>query len=139
MTNNTIRLLPCDCISVDRRHDDWNTTSTNDDVMPHTTLFVLNMTHVLQQLYHQYHIRSIMVEGGATTLSTFLFGAPSSVDAVVITIAPQLLGNGIRLMDPRQLGRRKHTKALRLVPSPTSFVLVGNDATFISRCNQSAP
>ena len=135
ITQNTIRLLPCACNS-DSSHED-DTTST------------LNMTNVLHQLYHRYHLRSIMVEGGAYTLSTLFATTTTSsvlVDAIVITIAPQLLCSGIRpTFRPTVIGHDScsstsiaknaiHVDAKHLKLSSSTFVVIGNDATLIARC-----
>jgi riboflavin biosynthesis pyrimidine reductase len=134
ITNNTIRLLPCQ--GNNNRSRDYATS-------------VLNMTNVFHQLYHQYNLRSIMVEGGAHTLSTLFTATPNVlVNAIIVTIAPQFLSSGIRPTFGRTVGRtnfsscEKHhfrIDTLRLVPSSTSFILLGNDATLIARCDQKRP
>ena len=129
ISNNTIRLLPCRS-----NHGSDNNVTTS----------ALNVTDVLHRLYQEYDLRSIMVEGGAYTLSTF-FTAPSSVlvDVVIITIAPQLLYHGIRPIFGPTLGpfssrsKENQIDALRLISSSTSFTVLGNDATLIARCDQS--
>ena len=55
------------------------------------------MKHALDQLYDQFDIRSVMVEGGAGILSSFLNECDyedgySVVNCACITIAPTLLG-----------------------------------------------
>ena len=136
ITNNTIRLLPCQC--------------NNNNVRSHNaTTSLLNITDVFHQLYHRYNLRSVMVEGGAYTIST-LFATTTTanalIDAIIITIAPQFLSSGIRPTFRSTLDRTYSSvgsmknifqiDTLRLIPSSTSFILLGNDATLIARCDQ---
>ena len=116
LTNQTIRLLPCQC---ERK------TSSSDDADADAISLpsLLNMTQVLHQLYQNYNIRTIMVEGGASTLST-LFPV---MDALIVTIAPQWFGHGIR---PPSHSFLRWTPSLK-----TNFVILGNDAIFVARCN----
>lgn len=61
----------------------------------------LSIPQVLEELYNQ-GIRSLMVEGGATVINSFLECArqshgvtvPSMVDTIIITTAPMFVGNG---------------------------------------------
>jgi riboflavin biosynthesis pyrimidine reductase len=53
---------------------------------------------VLYQLCARYHIRSLLVEGGARTLAHWLdtVSLYASVDSVVTLVAPEILGHGLR-------------------------------------------
>jgi len=51
----------------------------------------LDLCHVLEQLKTTFGIRSVMVEGGAGVLSSFV--SANLGDCICITIAPKLIGN----------------------------------------------
>ena len=51
----------------------------------------LDLNHVLRQLYEKCQIKSIMVEGGSSTLSSFM--KQSIMDCICVTIAPSVIGS----------------------------------------------
>eukprot|EP00940_MAST-03C_sp_MAST-3C-sp2_P002918 g2918.t1 len=64
---------------------------------------------------------SIMVEGGARVLTSFLESSRSLADEVVITIAPCLLIGGLKY------AAEPGTRPRQLFPSATEFYHIGND------------
>ena len=82
----------------------------DDDVCHDDVVFVpcqtlnadgsLDLTDVLEQLYHDHGIQTLMVEGGPKVLSAFL--QAHLIDAVCLTISPSVfgLGLGITLSHP---------------------------------------
>lgn len=58
---------------------------------------LLSVSASLQKL-HELNINSIMVEGGATVIGTFLTTAQSTdtsvIDTIIVTIAPTFVGGG---------------------------------------------
>jgi GTP cyclohydrolase II len=77
----------------------------------------LDLDDVLSKLYTRFGIKSVMVEGGAAVLNSFL--NEGLVDHMCITIAPKLLGAGIALSCSHQL-------------APSRFFLLGSDCVLIS-------
>lgn len=53
----------------------------------------IDLKQTLKRLYQQHHIKSLMVEGGARTISSFL--AEDLIDALCITITPKILADGL--------------------------------------------
>lgn len=51
----------------------------------------LNLRTVLERLYSIYGIKSIMVEGGSSVLSSFALDATELVDCLCVTIAPKII------------------------------------------------
>ncbi|CDF38782.1 unnamed protein product [Chondrus crispus] len=62
---------------------------------------LLSLPSVLQTL-HKQHVSSVMVEGGAAVLSSFL--KSGLCDLVVVTISPKLFGSGLTLADRSDYG-----------------------------------
>jgi GTP cyclohydrolase II len=91
----SVQILPCKCSSDGR----------------------LDLDDVLAKLYTRFGIKSVMVEGGAAVLDSFL--NEGLVDHMCITIAPKLLGEGIALSCSHQL-------------APSRFFLLGSDCVLIS-------
>lgn len=56
----------------------------------------IDLVKAMQILEHQYGIRSIMIEGGGRIIHECLMNREFRVDELVVTIAPVLLGHGIR-------------------------------------------
>ncbi|ORX86136.1 bacterial bifunctional deaminase-reductase [Anaeromyces robustus] len=55
----------------------------------------LDITKVLSILKSKYNIHSVMVEGGAQVIRTFLVNA-SLIQHIIITIGPFFIGNGVK-------------------------------------------
>lgn len=88
----------------------------------------LNIQDVLQKLYIEQGIRSLMVEGGASIINEFSrtdeVSSISHVDAVVITIAPKIIGiHGIPVFD--RLLTKGQERATEIVDP--KFTTVGKD------------
>jgi GTP cyclohydrolase II len=77
----------------------------------------LDLDDVLSKLYTRFGIKSVMLEGGAAILNSFL--NQGLVDHMCVTIAPKLLGAGIALSCSHEL-------------APSRFVLLGSDCVLIS-------
>ncbi|KAJ3200842.1 2,5-diamino-6-(ribosylamino)-4(3H)-pyrimidinone 5'-phosphate reductase, partial [Entophlyctis luteolus] len=76
----------------------WNDSEFNsDDQLQHSPRSSeIQLPTMLRVLKQKFGIESVMVEGGAMIISRFLALGSSCVDDVVITIAPILVGDGIR-------------------------------------------
>ncbi|KAJ3384532.1 SAM domain and HD [Entophlyctis sp. JEL0112] len=76
----------------------WNDSEFNsDDQLQHSPRSSeIHLPTMLRVLKQKFGIESVMVEGGAMIISRFLALGSSCVDDVVITIAPILVGDGIR-------------------------------------------
>lgn len=105
----------------------------------------LDLKHLLDTLYSKCKIKSIMVEGGASILSTFILSqqAKNYVDCACITICPRIVGRcGLNAMG----GMVDSDSGIDLeacVPSVSMFefdseearwVSLGPDCIFISPC-----
>ena len=88
----------------------------------------LNILDVLQQLRNRYSIRTIMVEGGAMTLSSFF--KANAVDSLVITIAPKIFHRGIA---PTFTETNQYSISDVVDLQPSQFVVLGSDVVLISR------
>ena len=91
----TLTLLPCQTNNENEQTDDDETTSSS------TQSESLNLQHALHQLYSQFSIESVMVEGGAGILSSFMNACCSDdnrnssskvVDCICVTVAPKIMG-----------------------------------------------
>lgn len=89
----------------------------------------LDIRDVLHQLKIRHGIRSVMVEGGASVLSS-CFEQQGLVDALCITIAPKLLHSGIA---PTFLGSSCNVSPIDLTSASPLFVSLGQDTTLVSR------
>lgn len=102
----TVQVLPCRCTSDGR----------------------LDLHDVLYKLRTRYGIRSLMVEGGAAILTSFLRG--DLIDCLCITIAPKVLGNGVA---PTFAGVHDcDVNADNNAESLSDFVLLGSDCVFVN-------
>jgi len=150
VSNGTIQLLPCD--SYDDDDDDDNNNENGGQQ--------LCLRDVLRRLKEQHGIQTLMVEGGATLLSSLFAGQQhinnnnnnntiiinnnnnNLVDALCITIAPKIIQWGIA---PTFGGMTAGTTAAKAAaPSISSpvidlnhmsprFVSLGQDTAFLSR------
>ncbi len=91
----------------------------------------LDLVYVLFQLRHRYGIRSVMVEGGASVLTTF--ANEGLVDFQCVTIAPKLLGarglpsiGNLRTKSP-------HHETVRLSLGPLRCFNLGQDCIVLTR------
>lgn len=73
-----------------------------------------SLTSFLRRLYEDYKITSLMVEGGASTLESFM--AENLVDEMRVETAPICLGNGVSAPDISNFITRRH---LHLMPPET--------------------
>ncbi|KAJ1552246.1 2,5-diamino-6-(ribosylamino)-4(3H)-pyrimidinone 5'-phosphate reductase, partial [Nowakowskiella sp. JEL0078] len=62
----------------------------------------LNLESVLNILFSRFDCRSLMVEGGASVIRSFL-AKRTFVNQLVVTISPIFLGNGIHIMELNQV------------------------------------
>ena len=91
--------------------------------------------HILKQL-KQNGINSVMVEGGATVISTLL-STPELVDSVIVTIAPTWLGDGGVLVAPAgKQARGERVNAARL--QDTVWRQFGGDAVLCGQLQQNS-
>jgi riboflavin biosynthesis pyrimidine reductase len=91
----------------------------------------LNINDVLKQLRSRYCIRTVMVEGGAATLSSFF--SANVVDALVITIAPKLLHRGIAPKYIVGLKQDSMSDVVDLSKLLSRFIVLGCDTVLVSR------
>jgi len=98
-----VQLLPCKC----------------------TAEGTLDLEDILYQLWAKFGIRTLMVEGGAGILSTFLERG-YLVDSFCITVAPKLLGN-------RAIGLSFEGPPREFSNANSHFYLLGCDVVFLSR------
>jgi riboflavin-specific deaminase-like protein len=105
----------------------------------------LDLRDVLRRLWEEFGIRSVLVEGGAAVLSSFLQDDHDLVDALCITIAPMLLRSGIAPNFEKRGGHRRrrtkdhphrpsrHRPDILDLRSDSQFVVLGTDATVLCR------
>jgi 3,4-dihydroxy 2-butanone 4-phosphate synthase/GTP cyclohydrolase II len=90
--------------------------------LPSTPSGQVDLRHLLSDIAH-LGIRSLMVEGGAAIISSFL--ADHLVDRLVVTIAPLLVG-GLNAVS------HNHNNGLNLPKlSRTQYQKLGNDIVFL--------
>jgi riboflavin biosynthesis pyrimidine reductase len=164
----TFTLLPCQTITKitqyadnnDNYDDDDNCNDVDDDTTKIKTKKkkknsqTLNLRHVLHQLYTQFDIESIMVEGGAAILSSFVNeccmrgGGDSNdttwskdtlvVDCICVTIAPTIIGGkwGLPVLGGLSVAGRNDDALLCgkfIAIKNGEFVNLGQDCTFLGR------
>ncbi|KAJ3311525.1 2,5-diamino-6-(ribosylamino)-4(3H)-pyrimidinone 5'-phosphate reductase [Blyttiomyces sp. JEL0837] len=61
-----------------------------------TTSTHLNLTAILHDLKTTFKINTLMVEGGASIIKSFLTHPDHLVDTLIVTIAPVVVGDGVR-------------------------------------------
>ena len=94
-------------ITINVTHHNKNENDVSEEVtltlLPcptHENTEELNLKHVLNQLYNQFDVESVMVEGGSAILSSFLNeftatnenGSSKVVNCLCVTIAPKVIG-----------------------------------------------
>lgn len=84
----------------------------------------LDLDDVLYQLTLLFGIRSIMVEGGSSILSSF--ASKGLVDCLCVTIAPKLIGRGIQAFS-------LHNLPVDFATSANCFLPLGKDCVFLSK------
>jgi riboflavin biosynthesis pyrimidine reductase len=177
----TFTLLPCQTITKITHYADTNDNNYDDDddddddddncndVDDNTTMMktkkkknsqTLNLRHVLHQLYTQFDIESILVEGGAAILSSFVneccmsgggvsnddssFNSTSTwskdtlvVDCICVTIAPTIIGGkwGLPVLGglAAVAGRNSNLDSKLITIKNGEFVTLGQDCTFLGR------
>uniref|UniRef100_A0A7S3Q2R7 Bacterial bifunctional deaminase-reductase C-terminal domain-containing protein n=1 Tax=Chaetoceros debilis TaxID=122233 RepID=A0A7S3Q2R7_9STRA len=105
----------------------------------------LDLKLLLEELYSKCEIKSIMVEGGASILSTFVLSqqAKDCVDCACITICPRIVGrHGLNAMGSMvdgdgRIDQEEHVSSDSMFEfdSPeASWISLGSDCIFISPC-----
>ncbi|KAL7537477.1 hypothetical protein ACHAXR_007840 [Thalassiosira sp. AJA248-18] len=110
----------------------------------HETTKSLDLQHVLHQLYNQFAIESVMVEGGAGILSSFMNAcgddSPDSrnqrsrgkvVDCICITIAPTIIGGKWGLPALGGIGEEEFGGMMAMKEG--EYVSLGHDCIFLGR------
>lgn len=93
----------------------------------------MDLEYLLHELRSKHGIESIMVEGGASVLTTF-YGRPGLVDCLCITTAPKvLMGNGLPAIHTTSADSERHFVLDSSSFSSTKFVLLGADAIFLAK------
>jgi riboflavin biosynthesis pyrimidine reductase len=161
----TFTLLPCQTITkMETQYADNNDnydTENCDNVDDNTTKIktkmkknsqTLNLRHVLHQLHTQFDIESIMVEGGAAILSSFVneccmgggdshdttWSKDTLVDCICVTIAPTIIGGkwGLPVLGGLSVAGRNDDALLCgkfIAIKNGEFVNLGQDCTFLGR------
>ncbi|KAJ3125049.1 2,5-diamino-6-(ribosylamino)-4(3H)-pyrimidinone 5'-phosphate reductase [Physocladia obscura] len=90
--------LELEHVSVVNMHSFTPDFSLNNKPNPQnpTSSSAINIPAMLFVLKSRFNVDSLMVEGGASIISSFLSLGTRFVDQIIITIAPLLVGNGIR-------------------------------------------
>ena len=108
----------------------------------------LNLHSILHNLCSEHGIKSIMVEGGASILSSFMLDAKLFVNCVCITIVPKMIGgkNGVLSLQACNLIKERHSsdydekvviEALEFDPMYTAWTTIGSDCIFLGVCGVS--
>ena len=96
----------------------------------------MNWAQILSVLKNE-GIESVMIEGGASVISTLL-SMPELVNSVIVTIAPTWLGQGGVTVSPApkvEAGERINAARLQ----PTAWRQFGADAVLCGRLQAGAP
>eukprot|EP00551_Chaetoceros_affinis_P009961 CAMPEP_0203666126 /NCGR_PEP_ID=MMETSP0090-20130426/3213_1 /ASSEMBLY_ACC=CAM_ASM_001088 /TAXON_ID=426623 /ORGANISM="Chaetoceros affinis, Strain CCMP159" /LENGTH=377 /DNA_ID=CAMNT_0050529911 /DNA_START=123 /DNA_END=1256 /DNA_ORIENTATION=+ len=103
----------------------------------------LNLQNVLNNLRREHRIKSLMVEGGSSILSSFISQANDIVDCVCVTIVPKLIGggSGLSALKGCDLLQQQHKqnngiglKGLEFDPSKITWSTIGCDCIFLASC-----
>lgn len=90
------------------------TVPTKDDLLHLPTVF---------RSLRNLGITSLMVEGGATVISSLLSAHPDLVDTIVVTVAPTFVGDqGVAYHAPLQNSRFKHV-VTQVIDGDSVFIL----------------
>jgi len=100
----------------------------------------LDLKCVLQKLYKEYGIKSLMVEGGASIISEFAANAEECVDCVCVVIAPKMFGgvrglnalNGANLV--KQCNDERTHQMLEYDADSLIWTKLGADCVFLAPC-----
>ncbi len=95
----------------------------------------LNLRDLLQTLFRRFGVRSIMVEGGASVLSSFV-RSRDLVDCICVTITPTLVGDDRGLPPFASIGtetKEKEHDELLVLTCESRFLQLGKDCAFLSR------
>lgn len=95
----------------------------------------LNLRDMLQTLFRRFGVRSIMVEGGASVLSSFV-RSRDLVDCICVTITPTLLGDDRGLPPFTSIGtenKEKQHDDLLVLTCESRFLQLGKDCAFLSQ------
>jgi riboflavin biosynthesis pyrimidine reductase len=114
-----VQILPCHCCT--------DKNKNNSHSPPHSLL--LDLRDVLSKLYNMHGIQSIMVEGGATVLSSFL--EQNLIDCLCITIAPIILISGSSLQAPSLLRHIHLSPTTTTTGQVAEFLQLGGDCCFL--------
>lgn len=130
-----------------------DTATTTFTLLPcqiHKNSKMLDLEYILRQLYKQFRIESVMVEGGAGVLSSFLneclnaydgkIGDKRFVDCVCATISTSLIGmRGLPVFGGFDVVRGEcNHESKRVDPTPLTlrdgrFFTLGRDTIFLGR------
>lgn len=96
----------------------------------------LDINDMLQKLRKNYGIESVMVEGGASILSSFM-AQPGLVGCVCMTISPKLIGGKFGLNAFRGNNfLENETEMFEFCPSSILWAQVGSDCIFLAKCHE---
>jgi riboflavin-specific deaminase-like protein len=87
----------------------------------------LSVSEILEALFSSCGINTLMVEGGASVLTSF--HRANAIDVLCLTIAPILVGTGIQPM----FKPSKKRKSIELAGFAPRVYSLGNDVIFLSR------
>jgi hypothetical protein len=130
-----------------------DTTTTTFTLLPcqiHKNNKMLDLEYILGQLYKQFQIESVMVEGGGGVLSSFLneclyandgkIGDKRLVDCVCATISTSLIGmRGLPVFGGFDVARGEYNhESTGVYPTPVTFrdggfFTLGRDTIFLGR------
>jgi riboflavin-specific deaminase-like protein len=120
--------------------EDAASTVSSDEIPPHITILpcrvsstdgMLDLRDVLAKLREIFGLQSVMVEGGATVLSSF--ANYHLADCICATVSPKLLGvRGLPAFQNMKSSRRSLSAGLLDLRS-AQFYLLGNDCVLVSR------
>jgi GTP cyclohydrolase II len=120
--------------------EDAASTVSSDEISPHITILpcrlsssdgMLDLRDVLAKLLEIFGLQSVMVEGGATVLSSF--ANYHLADCICATVSPKLLGDrGLPAFQSMKISS-KSSAGLELRSS--HFHLLGKDCVLVSRWN----
>jgi len=132
-------------------HHSKNKKKNEEDVTQEVTFTLLpcpinegtnsvSLKHALDQLCDQFEVRSVMVEGGAGILSSFLNECDGRGDAICVTVAPTVLGGlGLPSLGGFDALTKKTDEENTIEESPIlknidgKFIPLGQDCVFLGR------
>lgn len=146
-----LRVLPCKTLHMKRRGGGGGAIDTaQKSFMDDGIYSVLDWSDVLEKLYVEYGIKSLMVEGGAAILNSLFIGQQEIlnqyplVDALCVTIAPLAIDEREGLAVPYSLhdyadlpmeesGAEATAAVLDWTSMSPKFYSVGSDGIFLTK------